>query len=153
MIAIRRYCADDHDVVWELHNVALACIQAHAGINAWDDDLNQVEDVYINAGGEFYVGELDGEIVAMGALKRDSDDRAEVKRMRVHPDHQRKGYGQMILSALENRAKALGFSVLFLDTAVIQEAARGLYEKNGFRETGRQKIGDFDVVLYEKLLG
>lgn len=153
MIEIRQYQAEDHDVVWALHNLALELIDAHAGTGPWDDDLHDVENVYLKTGGEFFVGILNGQVVAMGALKRDSDDRAEVKRMRVHPDHQRKGYGQMMLTALENRARELGFKTLILDTAKIQTAARGLYEKNGFRVTGHTKFGDFDVVLYEKILG
>jgi len=153
MIEVRQYKADDHDVVWELHNVALELLDAHAGNGPWDDDLRDVESVYLKTGGEFYVGVLAGEVVAMGALKRELDDKAEVKRMRVHPNHQRKGYGQAILTALEDRAKELGFKTLTLDTAKIQVAARGLYEKNGFQVAGHTKFGEFDVVLYEKHLG
>ena len=152
MIEIRQYQAGDHDVVWELHNVALELLDAHAGNGPWDDDLHDVENVYLKTGGEFYVGVLAGEVVAMGALKRESGDQAEVKRMRVHPNHQRKGYGQAILTALEDRAKELGVKTLTLDTAKIQVAARGLYEKNGFQVTGYTKFGEFDVVLYEKCL-
>lgn len=150
---IRQYRPEDHDVVWNLHHIALELIQAHAkNVGAWDDDLHDVFLVYVKTGGEFYVGEVGGGIVAMGALKRDSDERAEVKRMRVHPDHQRKGYGQMMLTALEDRARALGFRELYLDTATIQTAAIGLYEKNGYQAAGNSKVGDFDVVLYEKKL-
>jgi len=52
----------------------------------------------------------------MGALKKKSDTAAQIKRMRVLPDFQRKGYGQLILDSLEIKARKLGFTELYLDT-------------------------------------
>jgi N-acetylglutamate synthase-like GNAT family acetyltransferase len=60
--------------------------------------------VYLKNQGEFLVGVCEGRIVAMGALRRTTNERAEIKRMRVHPDFQRCGFGQMILEALETDA-------------------------------------------------
>ena len=39
-------------------------------------------------------------LLAMGALKRTGERSAEVKRMRVHPDAQGRGYGRQVLVAL-----------------------------------------------------
>ncbi len=150
MLEIRQYLSRDHDEVWDLHNVALRQIAAHAGNGPWDNDLHNIQTIYLDNGGEFLVGLLDGQIVAMGAIRRLADHKAEVKRMRVHPNHQRKGFGQQILSALEFRAEELGYSALSLDTAVIQTAAQQLYLKNGFHETGRTVLAGFDAVLFEK---
>ncbi len=55
----------------------------------------------------------------MGALRRTTNEWAEIKRMRVHPDFQRRGFGQMILEALEARAVALGYAALHLDTTTL----------------------------------
>jgi GNAT superfamily N-acetyltransferase len=152
MLHIRRYEPQDHDEVWDLHNLALWQVGAHAGNGPYDDDLHDIESVYLNNGGEFLVGLLDSEIVAMGAIRRITHDKAEVKRMRVHPDHQRKGFGQQTLTALEARARELGYTTLALDTAVIQTAAQQLYLKNGYRETGRTVLSGFDAILFEKEL-
>ena len=38
--------------------------------------------------------------------------------MRVHPEFQRRGFGQRILEALEKRAKELGYKEIQLDTIV-----------------------------------
>ena len=150
---IRRYHESDHEEVWALHNVALRAISgAHARNGPWDDDLRNVRDVYLEMGGEFLVGTQEGTIVAMGALKRLSANRVEIKRMRVHPDFQRRGWGQAILEKLETRAAELGHGTLQLDTTVQQIAAQRLYVKNGYIETGRTKMGAFDVILYEKTL-
>ena len=152
MLHIRRYQPADHEAVWDLHHTALHAVNAHAGSGPWDDDLHQIEAVYLNNGGEFLVGIYDTEIVAIGGLKRTSADRAEIKRMRVKPAFWRRGFGQAMLTALERRAVELGYTGLHLDTTVQQEAAQRLYIKNGFREVRRAKIGHFDIIVYEKSL-
>ncbi len=153
MLRIRQYQASDHDAVWSLHNRALQAIHAHAGNGPWDDDLHQIETAYLRSGGEFLVGTWDGQLVAMGAVKRLTRERAEIKRMRVDPAYQRRGFGQALLTALERRAVELGYTMLQLDTIVQQEAAQRLYAKNGFREVRRSVTGTWECIVYEKPLG
>jgi len=153
MLEIRQYRDGDADAVWELHNLALEGTGAHLGNGPWDKDLKRIREVYLDGAGEFVVGVLDGRIVAMGGLKRTGDERAEIKRMRVHPDYQRRGFGSAILEHLERRARLLGYRVLHLVTAVVQISARRLYEKSGYREVGRTVVGGLDTILYEKRIG
>jgi ribosomal protein S18 acetylase RimI-like enzyme len=88
----------------------------------------------------------------MGAFKRTGEGVAEVTRMRIHPNHQRKGYGQAVLSALEVRAREMGYQRLHLETTMQQVAAQGLYAANGFVQTGTGKYEDFVLLQYEKPL-
>ena len=150
MMEVRRYRASDHDAVWELHNIALNDVGAHAGNGPWDDDLHRIEAEYIEAGGEFYVGSVEGRIVAMGAIKRLSDACAEICRMRVHPDFQRRGLGGRMLRMLEKQARELGFRRLTLETTVGQAAAIGMYMKAGYGEVSRARKLGFEVVAFEK---
>ena len=152
MIRIRRYRHADHDEVWALHNLALNAVGAHVGNGPWDDDLHHVGEVYLDARGEFLVGVLEGRIVAMGALRRTADERAEITRMRVHPDFQRRGFGRAVLRRLEDRAGELGYRHLHLDTTVGQTAARKLYLAFGYAEVARKQYAGFDVIQYEKRL-
>ena len=147
---IRRYEPGDERVVRRLHNEALNEVGAHLGSGPWDDDLDDIEGVYLESGGEFLVGELEGEVVAMGALRRISLDAAEVKRMRVRPGLQGRGFGQAMLDSLHRRAARIGYTTLHLDTTVQQRAARGLYLKNGYREVGRGSVGPFDCIYYQR---
>lgn len=147
---IRRYDPGDKRAVRRLHDDALNEVGAHLGSGSWDDDLDEIESVYLDSGGEFLVGVLNGEIVAMGALMRMSTEKAELKRMRVRPGLQGRGYGQVLLDALHRRAAWLGFSTLRLDTTVQQLAAQRLYLKNGYIEAGRGVIGPFDCIFYER---
>jgi predicted N-acetyltransferase YhbS len=61
--------------------------------------------------------------------------------MRVHADYQRHGFGQAIFTALEKRAKELGYSLLHHDTAVVLVGAQHFYAKNGFKEVRRGQLG------------
>lgn len=150
MLEIRHYQAGDYDEVWDLHILGLQRVGAYLGEGPWDNDLHHIEDAYQQNRGEFLIGTIDGRIVAMGAFKRTSDERAEIKRMRVHPDFQGQGYGQIILDELERRAKTAGYTILHLDTSVVQIVAQKLYLKNGYRETGREIRGRLECILFEK---
>ncbi|GAC1636223.1 MAG: hypothetical protein NVS4B11_38670 [Ktedonobacteraceae bacterium] len=85
MLTIRKYTAADHDEVWQLHILGLQSVGAYAGNGPWDDDLHNIEQVYFTNRGTFLVGEDAGRIIAMGALRHRSNERAEIKRMRVLP--------------------------------------------------------------------
>ena len=153
MFTLRRYTPSDREAVEYLHVHAIQQAGAYLGRGPWDDDVYNIEEAYLNNKGEFLVGEWDGVFVAMGAFHRTSPERAEIKRMRVVPEYQGRGLGQIILSELEARAHAMSYTTLHLDTSVLQVAAQKLYEKNGYREVGRDNYGGLDVILYEKHLG
>lgn len=148
---IRRYAPEDHESVLKLHEAGLREVGAFIEDPEIYRDLLDIEASYCD-GGEFLVGVCRGQVVAMGALRRTSPGRAEIKRMRVEPDHQERGFGHTILSALEKRAAELGYTELHLDTAVHLQPARRLYEKNDYREARRGRIGPFECVFYEKNL-
>lgn len=152
-LRIRRFKDSDHDAVWALHSAALHDAGAYAGSGPWDDDLHAVRRVYLEQGGEFVVGLLGDELVAMGALRRTGARRAEIKRMRVAPHHQRRGFGRRILEHLEHRAAQLGYTQLHLDTTAEQLAAQALYRNHDYRETARERNERFELIFYAKNLG
>lgn len=167
-VVLRRYEPSDRDAVRDLHERALRDAGAYAedlpaGAEA---DLDDVESAYLDACGEFLVGERDGEVIAMGAFRPfDGSDAfdypesdvptAEIKRMRVAPGHQRQGVGERVLGVLEERARDAGFERLVLDTGVEMEAAQSFYENRGFEQVGREEFPEYDVavLLYEKWFG
>jgi GNAT superfamily N-acetyltransferase len=72
--------------------------------------------------------------------------------MRVLPEYQRRGFGQIILNQLEAKAIQLGYTELCMDTTTLQIAAQQMYEKNGFTAAGRGKVPPFEVIYYHKSL-
>ena len=83
-LQIRRYQHADREQVLRLHKVALQAVDAYSP-GPWDDDLDDIDRNYLGTGGEFLVGVLDADVVAMGALRRIDQDTPELKRMRVSP--------------------------------------------------------------------
>jgi len=149
-IVIRQYQDGDKDAVFRLHFEALQPTGAMLPGGPWnDDDLNDIPQNYFN-GGEFLVGLIGNQFVCMGALRKKSATVGEIKRMRVHPDYQRRGYGQMMLDKLEARAKELGYTKLCLDTTTKQIAAQALYKKNGYKEVSRTAYAGLEIIFFEK---
>lgn len=152
---IRRYKQKDCHQVWELHEQALRSVNAYTEeFSNRDTDLDAIPEVYLKEDGEFLVGELNGQVVAMGALQRESSTTAQVRRMRVNPIYQRRGFGSAILESLEQFAREHGYHKLTLDTTKRQTAAQNLYEKYGYEETRREKYDELDLemIFYEKQL-
>jgi GNAT superfamily N-acetyltransferase len=152
MFTIRPYRDADQDAVLTLHHRALERVGADRGDGPWDDDLRSIRAVYLDARGTFLVGELNGRLIAMGALQNIGHPRGEIRRMRVDPAFQGRGFGEQILYALEACALALGYTVLALDTPAAQTAARRLYPKHGFQETARTDQAGMELVFMERRL-
>ena len=82
--------------------------------------------------GIFLVAWLDDVAVACGGVRRHDDTTAEVKRMYVIPDARRQGVSRVVLTELETRARALGYTRLVLETGTRQPEAIALYESAGY---------------------
>lgn len=77
-------------------------------------------------------------VVAMGALKLFGDRTGEVKSMRTHPDHLRRGAAAEILDHIIAEARRHGLRRLSLETGSGPsfEPALALYRKRGFVNGG-----------------
>ncbi len=151
-LTVRRYEPRDHDAVAKLHNLVLKKAGAYIADGPWGADIDAIESEYLDNGGEFLVGELDGTIVAMGGLQRINEHTAKIRRMRIDPDCQRRGYGKIILEQLESRAVELGYSKIVLDTSYLLTGALAFYPRFGYRKTHEEVRGDDRLVYFEKML-
>lgn len=84
--------------------------------------------------GAFLVAYLDGEPVACGAVRRNEEGAAEIKRMYTRPAARGQGVARALLEALEVEARALGAGRLVLETGERQHEAVALYRHAGFVE-------------------
>ncbi len=100
------------------------------------------------------VAYVDGVPVGIGAIKRFSDEVAEVKRMYVKASHRRLGIAAQVVQALEQWAKELGYRACVLETGKKQPEAIALYKKLGFviTENYGQYIGIENSVCFRKEL-
>jgi ribosomal protein S18 acetylase RimI-like enzyme len=151
-LIIREFGPADKEKVLNLHRLAMEAIGVYRHEPHWNEDLDTIETTYGEGRGLFLVGTIDRKIVAMGAYKKTGPDVAEIKRMRVLPGMQKKGFGKRIYAELEKHAISSGIRRFFLETSVLQENAIDLYRAAGFNETGRVVIDGYDCIVYEKNL-
>ncbi|RAP77293.1 GNAT family N-acetyltransferase [Paenibacillus montanisoli] len=152
MITIRPYSTLDTDDLWRIHLLVISEANVEPTHQHYHDILH-IPEQYLATGGEFLVGTgKDGVVLAMGGLKILEEGKAEIKRLRVHPSFQKKGYGQQILSNLEQKARQLGIRSLYLDTLENQLGAQKLFENNGYQQKEPAIIDGFNVLIFEKLL-
>jgi len=155
-LEIRQDQEGDLDGVWALLHLAEGTLAPDRvpPVNPDDPanrDILRIDDLYLRRGGAFLVGLRDGHLVAMGGIQRTTSGHAVVLRVRVHRDYQRCGYGRAIMQALEERAAALGYATLHLDTTVTRVPAQRLYQGLGYREVGRVAPSpNWECILYEK---
>jgi len=71
-------------------------------------------------------------------LGRIAADEGEILTIVVAPQARRLGIGQMLLAAALDRFADLSAKAVFLEVAATNDAARRLYDKNGFVEIGRR---------------
>ncbi len=146
---IRRFMQSDLESVRTLHEVGLKQMDAYIGDPRLNRDLDTIFDVYLNNEGEFLVAVCNEKIIGMGGLRKVDKNTAEIKRLRVTRTYQGKGIGKTILDELIRRAKELGYQKLIIDTTTKQIPAQRLFEKVGFRETRRERLGKLEQVFYE----
>lgn len=84
--------------------------------------------------GVFLVGYEDGRPVAIGGLRRLEAEICEIKRMYVVPDARSRGAGRALLAALEDAARALGYTRVRLDAGPRQEHSKVLFAAAGYVE-------------------
>lgn len=92
-------------------------------------------------------------LMGCGAMKELAPDWGEIKSMRTHPDHLRKGVGAVMLEHVISVAKARGYRRLSLETGAgpAFEAALSLYRKRGFANGevfGGYGVSDFNQFLH-----
>lgn len=133
-LKIRRYQPEDNAVAKALNYAGLAQMRPDIdwrGIEVADGDYDDIENIYIDNRGEFLVGEIDGEVVATGAVKKLDESCAEIKRIRIKPELQGNGYGETMTLALIKAAKKLGYKKVRIDTMVTNTRAQALLKKSG----------------------
>lgn len=102
--------------------------------------------------GTFLLMRLHGQPVGCGGFKPDTPDAAYLKRMWVAPEARGLGLGRRLLQELEDRAQALGYRLLRLETEKNLGEAQQLYRSSGYREVPRFNDEPYAHHWFEKLL-
>jgi GNAT superfamily N-acetyltransferase len=84
--------------------------------------------------GAFIVLRLHGELVGCGGLTPLGADAAYLKRMWIAPSARGLGLGRALLTALEEKARSIGYRTVKLETHKSLGEAQRLYRSSGYRE-------------------
>lgn len=82
--------------------------------------------------GTVLVAYVQGNPAALGAIIAFDAESAEVKRMFTCEEYRRQGIAGILLAALEEQARRLGYRRLVLETGILQVDAQSLYKAHGF---------------------
>lgn len=88
-------------------------------------------------GGAFLIGYEDGKPIATIAIRSIDGRSCEAKRLFIQPEYRGKGYARLLMNAMLDRCRELGFEeVLFTTKPAVMNVGYGLYQRMGFEETG-----------------
>jgi GNAT superfamily N-acetyltransferase len=137
IVEFRAERADQEPGVGLLRAMAVEIAAVYDGLDLNSADMPRAgADDLAPPGGAFLVGRRDGVAVCCGGVKRLPDGAAEIKRMFVVPEARRQGLARLLLGALEDAARSLGYDVVRLDTGPRQPHAQALYEASGYHPIG-----------------
>lgn len=119
---------------YDRHSSDRHIIDSYFDPQAFEAELNSLPGYYAPPTGALLVAEEDGRIAGCVALRQLEAGTCEMKRMFVASDFHGRGIGHALALAIVERAKALGYSRMMLDTGPAQREAQGLYRKIGFTD-------------------
>jgi ribosomal protein S18 acetylase RimI-like enzyme len=118
----------DHDKIDLLASTGFSSVREY--VAGYFEELTSE----ISSRGLFYLVELNGIMIGMGALDQIREKTGAIKRMYIRPEYRRKGIGKALVVQLLQKAKEIGYHSVYLDVAISSTAARQLYRSLGFVE-------------------
>ncbi len=101
----------------------------------FDDELANLPGKYAPPTGRLLLAMCDGKIAGCIALKKLDDQKCEMKRLYVRPEHRGKKIGRLLAERLIEEARSIGYQKMCLDTIAGKMAtAVAMYRSFGFIE-------------------
>ena len=118
-----------------------------------DRDVIEVEEAYLNAGGEFWVVEQNAVIVGTAAYQPIAKGKkaVEIRKMYLLPEVRSKGLGKYLLLKLEKAISIQDYQEIWLETATSLKEAVKLYERNGYEPAEGVETARCDLVYVKRI--
>jgi putative acetyltransferase len=125
---------EEYKAAVQLFKAYAAWLNIDLGFQHFDEELNNLKNMYNATDGGIILCK-DGDIfIGCVAVRKNTANIAELKRMYVLPEHQHKGIGKILLEEAITLAKECGYEYIRLDTLNHMIPAINLYKKYGFYE-------------------
>ncbi|MEQ9453149.1 MAG: GNAT family N-acetyltransferase [Phycisphaeraceae bacterium] len=141
---IRSFRAEDQACVSRLYVEGL--LAGQIAPNDTGADIENVLEAYFDDDRHhLWVAEAEGTVVGMIGVGSDERDTAEIRRLRVIPDHQRSSIAQLLAETAVNHCKKHGFLKVRLDTRFERDAALDLFTRLGFKHNRTKTMNGKDL--------
>ena len=132
-ITCRRANTRDSDTIGLILKRTLAEYEIQLPDNYSFSDVENLEEVYLDSGGEFTVLLRDQTIIGFFALLPADNNQVELKRLYLTAAERGKGLGKYLLDSALDKAGKAGHQRIYLETTSKFIEAVGLYRKYGFK--------------------
>jgi ribosomal protein S18 acetylase RimI-like enzyme len=117
----------------------------------FENELLELPGAYAPPDGRLYAAFVGQQLAGSIALRRHDAKSCEMKRFYLRPEFLGQGFGKLITQHIIQDARAIGYERILLDTLPTMQAAQGIYQKLGFRETEAYVFNPVEGVRYMEL--
>lgn len=119
----------------------------------FEDELLQIQQMYARPEGSLTLAVYQNQPVGVIALRKWTEEIAEIKRMFVLPAYRKKNIGRKLLKNILAEAVDLGYEKVRLDTLKRMQTAVNLYQESGFYQIDAYRPNPLpDALFMEKKL-
>jgi len=126
-------------------------LQIEICFQSFEAELSSLPAPYLPPRGGLLLAMEADEVAGCGAFRPLADGTCELKRMFLRSRFRGKGIGRKMATALIDRARAVGYPSLRLDTFAIMREAVALYQSLGFRQIERYYDNPHPDALFYQL--
>lgn len=125
--------------------------QAYLDLQHYDAEVADLTQKYGLPDGRLYIAWCDGQPAGCIALRRLDDTTCELKRLYVRPAFRCQGIAGVMMQRILDDARAIGYTVMLLDTEPFLRSALKMYRGLGFYEIPRYNDSPLDTTIFLRL--
>lgn len=131
---VRSFLPEDQANVYRLYNDGM--LEGTIAPNDTGADIDNIAEAYFDdPRHHFWIAERDGQVIGMIGVGSDEEHTAEIRRLRVDPQHQDTGIAHILIDTALNHCKNNGYLKIRLDTRYEKTSALDHFERIGFQYT------------------